>query len=158
MSEYLSTQPAQSLMLMITISQSVRQSITYTTYTFYIYAKKNPNLHFRPDFGPAQWIIGNWSLVVHLHKYPRYLNSISLDSVLDWIASNMTSGGTRAVGLTTFKRSGVDISDNLTADKISLAVSPTTLGLAKNQSWTARKISTSAAQNESRLIMSLMPV
>jgi hypothetical protein len=79
---------------------------------------------------------------------------MSLHSVLDWMASSICSGGTSPVGRTTFSRSGVDMSESLTAERIGWKSSP---AFDFTQSCTARKMSASGAQNESRDMTWRMP-
>ena len=85
----------------------------------------------------------NWEDSLHLRRYPLYCSSMSLDSVRDWMASSKTSAGTSPVGRTTLSRSGVDMSDRRTEERIEAAVSSSTVPrFALVHSCTAVKIAT----------------
>ena len=89
--------------------------------------------------------------------YPRYFKSMSLLSSLDWMASSMMSGGTSPVGRTTLSRSWVDSSESLTQARMLFLVSSSAAALLTTHSFTARKMSTSGAQKESREIRARTP-
>lgn len=85
-------------------------------------------------------------IVNYLHRKPLYFRSMSLLSSWSLIASRMASDETNPVFRTSFNKSSIDIRGRRTTSKMGVGSIP---WFAFAHSQTARKMSISAAQNES---------